>query len=157
MATWLKRGVTAEARADLDRKVRALLPQVVAAYHELAADADLVLVEGAGSASEVNLRATDIANFGFARAVNSSVLLAGDIDRGGVIASVVRTFAVIAPDDAALIRAHFPYLSEYVVAVLHARRCGWMSAQQLGMYLLERAHERGLVHDRTARGIDEQG
>ena len=89
-----------------DWKMRAeLLPQVVAAYHELAADADLVLVEGAGSASEVNLRATDIANFGFARAVEIPVLLAGDIDRGGVIASVVGTFAVIAPEDAALIRA----------------------------------------------------
>ena len=69
------------------------------------ADADLVLVEGAGSASEVNLRATDIANFGFARAANVPVVLIGDIDRGGVIASLVGTFAVIDPADAALIRA----------------------------------------------------
>ncbi len=46
--------------------------------------------------------------------------------------------------DRALIRERFPYLAEEVVAVLHARRCGWMSAQQLGMYLLERARERGL-------------
>lgn len=46
--------------------------------------------------------------------------------------------------DPALIRKHFPYLSEQTVAVLHARRCGWMSAQQLGMYLLERARERGV-------------
>src|SRR5262249_43613045 len=61
-----------------------LLPAVLSAYRELAADADLVLVEGAGSASEVNLRASDIANFGFARAANVPVVLAGDIDRGGV-------------------------------------------------------------------------
>ena len=82
-----------------------LLPQVLAAYHELAADADLVLVEGAGSASEVNLRGNDIANFGFARPSDCPVVLVGDIDRGGVIASLVGTFAVIAPEDAALIRA----------------------------------------------------
>jgi adenosylcobyric acid synthase len=82
-----------------------LLPEVLAAHAELAADADLVLVEGAGSASEVNLRHNDIANFGFARAANVPVILAGDIQRGGVIASLVGTLAVIDPDDAALIAA----------------------------------------------------
>src|SRR5690606_1475242 len=64
-----------------------LMPQVLAAYDELAADADLVLVEGAGSASEINLRRNDIANFGFARARNLPVALIGDIERGGVIAA----------------------------------------------------------------------
>ncbi|MDF2983191.1 MAG: cobyric acid synthase CobQ [Devosia sp.] len=82
-----------------------LLPQVLAAHAELAADADLILVEGAGSASEVNLRANDIANFGFARAADLPVILAGDIQRGGVIAALVGTFAVIDPADAALIAA----------------------------------------------------
>ncbi len=82
-----------------------LLPVVCAAKQELAADADLVLVEGAGSASEVNLRAGDIANFGFARAEDVPVVLVADIERGGVIASLVGTFAVIDPDDAALIVA----------------------------------------------------
>ncbi len=62
-----------------------------------------MLVEGAGSAAEVNLRANDIANMGFARAADVPVVLIGDIDRGGVIASLVGTKAVIAPDDAALI------------------------------------------------------
>src|SRR3569833_3659724 len=81
------------------------LPQVVAAYRELAADADLVLVEGAGSASEVNLRSSDIANFGFAQAVKAPAALVGDIDRGGVIASVIGTFAVVSGEDRALIRA----------------------------------------------------
>jgi len=82
-----------------------LLPEVLNAFRELAANAQLVLVEGAGSASEVNLRGTDIANFGFARAAGVPVVLIGDIDRGGVIASLVGTFAVIDPADAALIRA----------------------------------------------------
>ncbi len=62
-----------------------------------------MLVEGAGSASEVNLRANDIANMGFARAADVPVVLIGDIDRGGVIASLVGTKAVIAPEDAALV------------------------------------------------------
>ncbi|HEV2518519.1 MAG TPA: cobyric acid synthase [Devosia sp.] len=82
-----------------------LLPQVLAAHAELAVGADLILVEGAGSASEVNLRGNDIANFGFARAADLPVILAGDIQRGGVIAALVGTFAVIDPADAALIAA----------------------------------------------------
>jgi adenosylcobyric acid synthase len=82
-----------------------LLPAVLAAHDELASDADLILVEGAGSASEVNLRRGDIANFGFARAADKPVILIGDIQRGGVIAALVGTFAVIDPEDAALIAA----------------------------------------------------
>ncbi|MBU1336862.1 MAG: cobyric acid synthase [Alphaproteobacteria bacterium] len=82
-----------------------LLPDVLAAYCELAGDSDVVLVEGAGSASEVNLRGNDLANFGFAQAASVPVVLVGDIHRGGVIASVVGTFAVIDPADARLIRA----------------------------------------------------
>jgi adenosylcobyric acid synthase len=82
-----------------------LLPEVLAAYAELAADADLILIEGAGSASEVNLRANDIANFGFAQAAQVPVIVIGDIQRGGVVASLVGTFAVIDSADAALIAA----------------------------------------------------
>jgi adenosylcobyric acid synthase len=81
-----------------------LMPFVLASFAKLKAEADVVLVEGAGSASEVNLRANDIANMGFARAAGVPVVLIGDIDRGGVIASLVGTKAVIDPDDAALIR-----------------------------------------------------
>ncbi|MGB3026973.1 MAG: cobyric acid synthase [Paradevosia shaoguanensis] len=83
----------------------ALMPDVLAAFDELATDADFVLVEGAGSASEVNLRANDIANFGFAQAAKVPVVLIGDIHRGGVIASLVGTFHVVAPEDAQLIAA----------------------------------------------------
>lgn len=80
-----------------------LLPEVIASFDHLKDAADLVLVEGAGSASEVNLRAGDIANMGFARAADVPVVVIGDIDRGGVIASLVGTKAVIAPEDAALV------------------------------------------------------
>jgi len=82
---------------------RDLLPYVLESYARLRGEADIVLVEGAGSASEVNLRSNDIANMGFAREADVPVVLIGDIDRGGVIASLVGTKAVIAPEDAALI------------------------------------------------------
>jgi adenosylcobyric acid synthase len=88
---------------DYWKKRGELLPHVLGAFREL--EADLVLVEGAGSASEVNLRAGDIANFGFAQAAGVPVVLIGDIDRGGVIASLVGTFAVVDQADRALIRA----------------------------------------------------
>ena len=80
-----------------------LLPAVLDSFGRLCAQADIVLVEGAGSASEINLRQGDIANMGFARAAGMPVVLIGDIDRGGVIASLVGTKAVLAPDDAQLI------------------------------------------------------
>ena len=81
-----------------------LMGFVLASFARLRDAADLILIEGAGSASEVNLRASDIANMGFARAAEVPVVVIGDIDRGGVIASLVGTKAVIDPADAALIR-----------------------------------------------------
>ena len=81
---------TARAREFQDRK-RALMPAVLESFGRLKARHDLVFVEGAGSASEINLRANDIANMGFAEAAGLPVVLAGDIDRGGVIASLVGT------------------------------------------------------------------
>lgn len=99
-----KRFASMSAR-DYFAKRQALLPDVLAAFNDLAADADLVLIEGAGSASEVNLRESDIANFGFAQAARVPVVLIGDIHRGGVIASLVGTFAVIYPKDRELIAA----------------------------------------------------
>jgi adenosylcobyric acid synthase len=76
---------------------------VLESFTRLKHEADIVLVEGAGSASEINLRRNDIANMGFARAAGVPVVVVGDIDRGGVIASLVGTRAVLDPDDAALI------------------------------------------------------
>ena len=72
-----------------------LLPAVIESFDRLSRDADLILVEGAGSPAEVNLRAGDIANMGFAEAADVPVILAGDIDRGGVIASVVGTYVLL--------------------------------------------------------------
>lgn len=94
---------TAKARDYQAWKPR-LMRAVLDSFARLRSEADLVLVEGAGSASEVNLRAGDIANMGFARATDTPVILVGDIDRGGVIASLVGTKAVIEPGDAAMIR-----------------------------------------------------
>lgn len=82
---------------------RNLLPEVLESFARLQAQCDIVVVEGAGSPAEINLREGDIANMGFARAAGVPVLLVGDIDRGGVIASVVGTRAVLAAEDAAMI------------------------------------------------------
>src|SRR5262249_32598583 len=81
-----------------------LMEFVLDSFARIRSEADIVLIEGAGSASEVNLRASDIANMGFARATGVPVVLIGDIARGGVIASLVGTKAVVEPEDAALIR-----------------------------------------------------
>jgi adenosylcobyric acid synthase len=94
---------SAKAR-DFQSQKKQLLPAVLESFAYLKANADLVLVEGAGSASEINLRANDIANLGFARAVDVPVVIIGDIDRGGVIASVVGTRHVLDAGDAAMIR-----------------------------------------------------
>ncbi|MDA3889618.1 MAG: cobyric acid synthase, partial [Allgaiera sp.] len=80
-----------------------LMSPVLDSFNRLRARYDLVIVEGAGSPAEVNLRAGDIANMGFARAAGVPVVLAGDIDRGGVIAQIVGTQAVIDPEDAAMV------------------------------------------------------
>ena len=80
-----------------------LMESVLDSFERLRADSDLVLVEGAGSPAEVNLRKGDIANMGFARVTDTPVVIVGDIDRGGVIASLVGTQAVLEPDDAAMI------------------------------------------------------
>lgn len=89
---------SAKAR-DYYRLKRDLLPKVVESFEVMARDADLVLIEGAGSPAEVNLRASDIANMGFAEAIGVPVILVGDIDRGGVIASIVGTHALLSDED----------------------------------------------------------
>ncbi len=95
------RGTLAAARWREGRE--GLLADVLDAFERLSAGCDLVIVEGAGSPAEINLRAGDIANMGFARAADVPVVLVGDIDRGGVIAAIVGTRAVIDPADAAMI------------------------------------------------------
>lgn len=96
--------VVGQARAaEYQRLKPGFMAAVLDSFARMQAEADIVLVEGAGSAAEVNLRANDIANMGFARAAGVSVVLIGDIDRGGVIASLVGTHAVLDPEDAAMI------------------------------------------------------
>ena len=97
-----RRLTTAKAR-DYQRLKPQLLARVLESFHRLKSAHDIVLVEGAGSPAEVNLRAGDIANMGFARAADVPVILTGDIDRGGVIAQIVGTQAVIDPEDAAMV------------------------------------------------------
>ena len=108
-----------------------LLPYVLESFGTIKRDADVVLVEGAGSASEINLRKNDIANMGFARAADVPVVVIGDIDRGGVIASLVGTKAVLDAEDAKLVagfivnrmRGDISLFADGMEEI--ARRTGW--------------------------------
>ena len=93
-----KRKATLKAR-DFFRERAAYIPAILESFHKLAKNHDLVLIEGAGSPAEVNLRDGDLANLGFASAANVPALLIGDIHRGGVIASIIGTFAVLSESD----------------------------------------------------------
>lgn len=100
----LRGRVLCQARAREFQNLKpTLLPAVLESFERLSAACDLLLVEGAGSASEINLRQGDIANMGFARAANVPVILLADIERGGVIAQIVGTRSVIDPADAQII------------------------------------------------------
>ncbi len=81
-----------------------LLDEVTATLQGLRDEFDVVLCEGAGSPAEINLRATDIANMGLARAADLPTLIVGDIDRGGVLAHLAGTVAVMPPEDQRLVR-----------------------------------------------------
>lgn len=98
-----KRFGTMKAR-DYFRNKGRLLPAVLESFLTISDGADIVVIEGAGSAAEVNLRAGDIANMGFAEAAGVPVVLIGDIDRGGVIASLVGTDAIISEADRSRIK-----------------------------------------------------
>lgn len=83
-----------------------LMPAVLESFYKTCADVDLVLIEGAGSAAEVNLRKGDIANMGFAQASDVPVILIGDIDRGGVLASLVGTHVLLPEDERKRIKGY---------------------------------------------------
>ena len=108
-----------------------LLAPIMASFERLAAAFDMVLVEGAGSPAETNLRARDVANMGFARRAGVPVCLLGDIDRGGVIAALVGTRAVLEPTDRRMVASFVvnkfrgdPALFEAGVRDIE-RRTGW--------------------------------
>jgi len=85
-------------------RVEELFPQVIDAFQRLAARHDLILLEGAGSPAEVNLRAHDIVNMRMAHAADAACVLVGDIDRGGVFASLLGTMELLDREDRARIR-----------------------------------------------------
>jgi adenosylcobyric acid synthase len=86
------------------RRVEELFPVVVGAYHTLAAEHDVIVLEGAGSPAEINLKAHDIVNMRMAQAVSAACLLVVDIDRGGVFASLLGTLELLDPAERALVR-----------------------------------------------------
>ncbi len=99
-----KRFATLKAR-DYAKAKPELLAKTLESFHRLAESADLIIIEGAGSPAEINLRKGDIANMGFAEAANVPVILVGDIDRGGVIAQIVGTHCVLPERDQRRIKA----------------------------------------------------
>lgn len=87
--------------AEYFRYKKQLIPEILEAYRSLSAQYDVIVIEGAGSPAEINLKADDIVNMGLAKLVNAPVLLAGDIDRGGVFAQLYGTVALLEPDERA--------------------------------------------------------
>ncbi|MGA0541876.1 cobyric acid synthase [Neotabrizicola sp. VNH66] len=125
------RRLTTTRAADYPALKPRLMGAVLESFARLKAQADLVIVEGAGSPAEVNLRRADIANMGFARAADVPVVLAGDIDRGGVIAQIIGTQAILDPEDAAMVQGFLinkfrgdPRLFDDGYALI-AARTGW--------------------------------
>ena len=90
--------------AEYFRYKKQLIPEILAAYESLAAENDLIVIEGAGSPAEINLRADDIVNMGLAELVDAPVLLAGDIDRGGVFAQLYGTVSLLVPEERARVK-----------------------------------------------------
>lgn len=82
-----------------------LLPDIMAAYQSLAAENDVIVIEGAGSPAEINLKQGDFVNMGMAKLAQAPVILVGDIDRGGVFAQLFGTVALLDPDEQSIIKA----------------------------------------------------
>ena len=100
--------VNGEVRGDMParayfRQKKALIPDILRAYESLAQEYDILVIEGAGSPAEINLKADDIVNMGLAKLVDAPVLLVGDIDRGGVFAQLYGTVALLEADERARI------------------------------------------------------
>ena len=85
--------------AEYFKKKKELIPDVMKAYESLASEYDVIVIEGAGSPAEINLKSDDIVNMGLAKMVDAPVLLVGDIDRGGVFAQLYGTIALLEEDE----------------------------------------------------------
>ena len=102
--------VNGEVRANMSavdyfKYKKQLVPEILEAYDKLASENDIIVIEGAGSPAEINLKDDDIVNMGFAKMVDSPVLLVGDIDRGGVFAQLYGTLALLEPEERAMVKA----------------------------------------------------
>ncbi|MBC8569305.1 cobyric acid synthase [Zongyangia hominis] len=91
--------------AEYYRRKQEMIPPIMAAYDQLSRDYDIIVLEGAGSPAEINLKDNDIVNMGMARMAGAPVLLVGDIDRGGVFASLVGTMALLEPWEQEMVKA----------------------------------------------------
>ena len=101
--------VNGEVLGDMDARryfayKKSLMPMILDTYRSLARENDIIVIEGAGSPAEINLKKDDIVNMGLAKAVGAPVLLAGDIDRGGVFAQLLGTQMLLDPDEQALLK-----------------------------------------------------
>lgn len=92
------------AAREYFRKKQSLIPRIMESYRRLDAEYDILVIEGAGSPAEINLKQDDIVNMGMARLAKAPVLLAGDIDRGGVFAQLYGTLMLLEPEERAMVR-----------------------------------------------------
>lgn len=91
--------------ADYFKYKRSLVPDIMKAYHKLEEEYDIIVIEGAGSPAEINLKSEDIVNMGMAKLAGAPVLLVGDIDRGGVFAQLVGTLILLEEEEKNIVKA----------------------------------------------------